>query len=74
MASLRIAAKSGEARFKDSTFAAWAPVSNVRGLMQSAAATMGEIMLPVPGSTARVVAAPLAKRWKRRAAFDISPL
>jgi hypothetical protein len=53
LASWRMAVKSGEARFKASIFAACPCVSNPRGLIQSAAATMGEISQPVAGSTAR---------------------
>ena len=51
MASWRITTKSADALFSASIFAAWSSVSEARGLIQSAAATIGEISQPV-GSTA----------------------
>jgi hypothetical protein len=43
IAKLRIATKSGEIAFKAATFSVWRIVSKDRGLMQSAAAIIGEI-------------------------------
>ncbi len=44
IARLRIAAKSGVSRFSASTSSACRAVSNGRGLMQSAAATSGDVV------------------------------
>ena len=46
---------SGEALFRASTFTACWGANNPRGLMQSDAATIGEISQPVAGSTARAL-------------------
>ena len=53
MASCRITTKSADAPLSASIFAACSGFREARGLMQSAAATIGEISQPVVGSTAR---------------------
>jgi len=55
MASCRITTKSADAPLSASTFAACSGFREARGLMQSAAATIGEINQPVVGSTAWTV-------------------
>src|SRR5271157_4238584 len=84
IAKLRIVANSTDVALKASTLAACGSVSSPRGFIQSAAATIGEMRLPVEGSLNMAVFAagpsrpagrPARRHWlSRRSRFDRLPV